>query len=207
MKKLFISTVLIGVAVSSLIIFGYYASRETVSFHLAQAGQTVTVYSDTKKQPKKITSLSIDASIKLRKGAYYYTVTGERYDPNHKTSFSVGDNPVDLRVDPDYSAKYLATLVGNEVTITTPLVKAAHPRVMGEYDVSMSQLFKKGEWMGVLLKKRVDPRDLADDYRLVLHKENGSWVIVHHPEIIVTKYNNGSVPIDVLSGVNRIKAL
>jgi hypothetical protein len=202
-KNILITLIVLTLLITGFVTYQYFSSFKEVSFSVKQTGLTVDVYK-VDKSDQKIGSFSSDTKLSLQNGDYYYILTGQKVDATHHT-FTLTDIVKTVGIDPDYSDAYLASVLNTENTAIQSVIMSAYPAVMGQYDIFSSQLFKKGEWYGGLLKYRTsDPNELRDPYRVILHKVNNTWVIVYNPEIVVTKTNFPDVPVEILTSVNNL---
>ena len=203
-KNILISSIVIVIVIISLITFQYFSSFKEVSFSVKQTGLTVDVFKINKDTNQKINSFSSDTKLSLQNGDYYYIANGKKVDSTHHL-FTLTDSVKTITIDPDYSDAYLASVLSAENTTIQSVITSAYPAVIGQYDVFSSQLFKKGEWYGGVLKYRTsDPNELRDPYRIILHKVNNTWVIIYNPGIVVTKTNFTDVPVEILNAVNTL---
>lgn len=203
-KNILISIIIVVIAIISFITYQYFSSFKEVSFSVKQTGLTVDVFKINKDTDQKINSFSGDVKLSLQNGDYYYIANGKKVDSTHHL-FTLTDAVKTITIDPDYSSAYLASVLAAENTTIQTVISVAYPAVIKQYDVFSSQLFQKGEWYGGLLKYRTsDPNDIRDPYRIIMHFENNKWVIVNYPEIVVTKTNYPTVPVEILNAVNTL---
>lgn len=204
MKKIhiiIISIITIAIIIGAFLI-GYFASLHSVGFIVKQPNLTVSVY--TKSDKTKINSFTSEKfSLSLPKGGYYYTINGKNIDGG-AINFNVDKSDITINIDPDYSSAYLSSLLATEQDSILSVIKNTYPAIISNYTISDAKLFKKGEWYGAIIRQVVDPRSTADQYRVILKKENGKWAMVHYPEIVVTKTNFPNVPIEILTAVNDL---
>jgi len=204
MKKIhiIIISVITLLIISGAFILSCLASLHSVSFIVKQPNLTVSVY--TKSNKAKINSFTSDRfSLSLPKGDYHYVIDGKNIDGN-AINFNVDKSDITINIDPDYSSAYLSSLLATEKDSILSVIKNTYPAIISNYTISGAKLFKKGEWYGAVIRQIVDPRSTADQYRVILKKENGKWVMIHYPEIVVTKINFPNVPIEVLTAVNDL---
>lgn len=201
-KSIIISIILITLSLIGLLAYSYISSFHNVEFVVKQTNLTVDVYN--KSNDKKITSITTSGSkISLKSGEYYYIAVGEKVS-NEQNNITVGKYDQEVTVDPDYSAEYIASLVASEAPKINAIISAAYPDIISGYNISTGQMYKKGEWYGTIIKKKIDSWDVADSYRILLHREGESWKIVRYPELILTTNNYPDVPIEVLRSVNEL---
>ncbi len=202
-KNIIISFILIVIAITALVTYQYISSFRQINFLIKQSNVTVDIYK-TGNDDQKLSTLTSDGAVSLQNGDYYYVASGEKVDTvNHL--FKVTPSTKTIEIDPDYSSSYLSGVLVDESSSIQAVISSTYPTLITQYDTFDQKLFKKGQWYGGLLRNRIDNQDgFKDTYRIILHKENNKWVIVHYPEIVVTKANFSNVPIDVLTSVNKL---
>ncbi len=202
-KYIILSIAIVSTLIASVVVFQYLTSFKDISFVIKQSNIEVDIYkkADSKNIIKKLTS---DSKISLQKGDYFYIVKGSMFDST-QYSFSVADSNNNITVDPDYSVSYLASVLADEKPIIDKIIQTTYPTIINNYSFVNEQLFQKGEWYGAVLRNGVYLQGgLSDPYRIILHKVNNTWTIVHYPEIVVTTTNNPGVPINILNYVNDL---
>ncbi len=202
-KYIILSVAIVTTLITSVVVIQYLNSFKDISFVIKQSGIELDIYkkSDSKTIVKKLTS---DSKISLQKGDYYYIVKSPMFDST-QYQFSVTDSNNDITVDPNYSAAYLASVLLDEKPAIDNLIKTTYPTDINNYSFITEQLFQKGEWYGAVLRNNIYIQGgLSDPYRIILHKVNNTWTIVHYPEIVVTTSNNPNVPVDILNQVNNL---
>jgi hypothetical protein len=203
-KNILLSSIVIVLILIGFVTYQYFNSFKEVSFLVKQTDLTIDIFKVNKDNSQKINSFSGDTKLSLQNGNYYYVANGKKVDSSHHT-FSLTSTVKTITIDPDYSSAYLAGVLAAENTTIQTVISAAYPTVIKQYDIFSSQLFQKGEWYGGVLKYRTsDPNEMRDPYRIIMHFENNKWVIVHYPEIVVTKTNYPTVPVEILNAVNTL---
>ena len=115
-----------------------------------------------------------------------------------------GDSVYSKDIDPDYSKAYLENILKSEKDNILKVIENIYPNEKYDYNISSSELFKKGEWFGAIINRRTNRFDSTDLYLIIMNKTDGKWSMVHYPEIVVTKTNFPDVPIEVLNSVNNL---
>ena len=204
MKKIHIIIISIVtlIIISGIFASSYFLSLHNVDFIVKQNNLTIDIYKKADKT--KINSFKSEKfSLSLSKGDYYYIINSVNFD-NTEHIFSIDNSNIIITVDPNYSATYLAKLLSIEQDNILSVIKTAYPTIISSYTITNTTLFKKGEWCGAIIEKVINSRDIADPYRVILKKENNKWIMVHYPEIVVTKTNFPDVPVEVLTAVNNL---
>lgn len=205
-KNIIISLILLCLAITGFVTYQYFSSFKEVAFNVKQTGLTVDIYKADKNN-QKISTFNSDTKLALQNGDYYYIATGTKVDSTTQHSFKLDNSTKVIDIDPDYSDTYLASQLATETVAIKAVLNSTYPTLISQYDIFSSQLYKKGDWYGASLVNNVDNQDgFKDTYRVILHKDNSTWVMVHYPEIVVTKTNFPNVPIDVLNSVNDLLA-
>lgn len=200
-KKLSLIIIFLLLLVGGVSIYIYINTFHAANFLFEQTDISIDIY---QTDGDKIKTLSNNGMIKLQNGEYYYLVDNDKYDTDIKQMFTIKDKDETVTVNPNYSNKYLVSLLNKEKSKIEEIINSKYGTLMNDYTLSNSQLFKHGEWCGVILIKNVSPRYIDDNYRLILHKIENEWLIINKPEIILTKYNQPDVPIEILRAVNNI---
>lgn len=200
-KKIFISIgILVTIAVVALGV-SYLLSLHKVSFTLSKYVTGATIYKEDKQKVKQITSAS---HIMLTDGNYYVVPEGDHIATD-KIDFTVDKKDKTVSIDPPYSKSYLEALLQKEQPAINEAVHTKYPSLIDGYTLTRGQLYKQGEWFGGLLEPKVsDLREQKDPYRIVLHKQNGTWEVIRRPEYILTSSRYEEVPIDILRAINLI---
>ena len=199
MKKLFIIT-FSTIIVISLIITGvfYLLSLRTVTFSLENTS-SITVYNS---KDKEMASLSSNGDIKLQDGKYYVIPSGEGVATD-KINFTVEGEDKTISINPPLTRDHLEKMLEKELPTIKVVISKKYGSLVDDYTLDNGSLYHHGEWFGGLLKLKVnDLRNLTDSYRIVLHKEDGEWTVIHRPEYILTSSRYSEVPVDILKDIN-----
>lgn len=148
--------------------------------------------------------------LKLKKGHYMVVASGNPDYTDQKSEVGLDKNPETVVIDPVYTTTKLATNLAAE---QSSLLQAISP-VLGpagaDYNLDTGKLYMTGEWYGTTLKpKQADDPDsesfgYVDIFRIVAHKENGSWkVITKPPELFLSHVKYPDVPRDILIDINK----
>lgn len=197
------------ITVAILIIVGLLTWMHINSFHdirfiVKQPGLTIEVYKKIKETDKKIGSItSSDLTMTLQSGEYYYSAKSGKVDSTNN-NFTVEDSNKTIDIDPDYSKVYLENILKSEKSNILKVIENIYPNEKYNYNISSSELFKKGEWFGAIISRRTNRFDSTDLYLIIMNKTDGKWAMVHYPEIVATKTNFPDVPIEVLNSVNSL---
>jgi len=171
----------------------------TITYTNAHA---VAVY--TPAGPSAIATVPSSGSIvKLKSGNYVIKYDGDSGYANGKQAFTVGDSPKTVSVTAYYSDAKLAAMLTQESAAILQALDQKYARI-GLYDVQPGKLYHFGDWYGTTLVYKGNDYFNNDTLRVVLHEENGSWVVATDPpNITLSKIIYPAVPTDVLQAVNN----
>jgi hypothetical protein len=200
--KLIIISFIIITLIALVTVGLYLLSFKDIVFIVKEPNLTVSIY---KSNDDEVLAFFDDdkLEISLQKGDYFYKVSGAKTGEITQ-DFTIDNDSLEIIIDPDYSDIYLESVLYSEKNNILSVINNSYPTVINDYIIGELALFKKGEWCGVSLSKIVEDRSLSDEYRIILKKENNTWVIVGIPQIVATKYNFPEVPIEVLTLVNDL---
>ncbi len=181
--------------------FMYVSSFQDVTFNISDEVSSINIYS--KNNDELIYDGIPSNPIKLRSGEYYITPHGDKIDTSN-IEFTLGKNNDQVKIDPDYSTKYLVELLKAEQVAARSTIAAQFSNQMSQYKFINDTLYKKGQWYGVVLKNRAYTNDnTLPSYRVVLRKQNDSWDAVTTPSIHLSAQKYPSIPIDILTDINQ----
>lgn len=148
--------------------------------------------------------------LKLKKGHYMVVSSGNADYTDQKSEIGLDENPETVVVDPVYTPVKLATNLASERSSLLQVINPVLGPSAAAYTIDMGKLYLTGEWYGTTLKPKqaaeADDAGLGyvDIYRLVAHKENGSWkVITKPPELFLSHVKYPDVPRDILIDINK----
>lgn len=203
-KKIIIILIAIIALISTVTYISYLFSFKDISFVLNPDVSEISIYKkeniDNKKDPKKISS---SQTIKLQTGDYVIIPSGFKISTD-QIPVSITKN-VEININPNYSNKYLMSVLPGVENAILPILKEKYPETMNNYKITNGSLFLKGEWYGGLLENINSDHDSRKDvFRFVAYKENNVWKIINYPELILTKSVYKTVPIDILNSINSL---
>ncbi len=201
-KRLYISSAIIIIVLALLVSANFLLSFHKITFSLANDVTSATIYRSNKQKIKDITTK--DTTAFLKNGSYYLIPKGTNISQD-AINFSVKKGSKTIAVNPSYSKEYLADLLKKEEAPIETALTTKYPSVLAEYTLKQGNLYQHGDWFGGLLAPVVDDaRDQKDPYRVVLHKQNGTWQVVRRPEYILTSAQYTNVPIGILRAINLL---
>jgi hypothetical protein len=186
----------------------YFLSLKTFTltfYHVSEVKIYKTASLDSGKDPKAIKTITTSGtSVKLHKGDYTLFYTGAKdYESKYK-EIQIKYNGQTATIDPGYSKEKLAQIIEEEGPAIFSTLSSKYPNI-NLYSVQNGKLYRNGEWYGTTLKYQGVDQYNSDTLRVVLHKENGAWVLKSvPPDIILSKFNHPDVPQDILSDVNSL---
>ncbi len=198
---------LIGATITSVIIIGLLIGNigsgyyHDITFKTDKSGLTVELYGSDKKNIGSFTSSEYKKS--LKDGDYYYAVKASGYDDS-KIKFEVSGVAKDVNIKAVRSSGFLSSQYESQKDEILSVIRLTYKSTINNYDIIKGQLFGDGDWFGAIIKRKIDSRDITDLYRVILHKEDGAWVMIRYPEIVITKSNFPDIPSSVIDGVNNL---
>ena len=192
-KTLIIISVLLFTIVIGLAVAWEAFSYKTVQFELNSKDYSVDIVTP---EGKKVESISQTAEVKLKEGDYNYKVIGEKFS-DKGIKFTVKGNDTFVEVDPPYSDEYLSDLLKEERSDIEAIIKSTY-KGQPTYSIQTIKLYQRGEWAAGTLQTTTDPRQIPDNYRVVLQKVNDIWTIIVPPQIAINKAEHKNVPESIL---------
>ncbi len=212
MKKntLIIASIVILLIAAGIGLYLYSQTFHAVSIVFKQDNISAKLYksigdtdSDDDKGPE-LKILTKSESISLQDGEYFLVAEGETIATT-PIGFTVQGKDTTVEVDPSYSQSYLKRQLEGQVATIHALIKQKYPTIIADYTIQEGQLYQKGDWYGTVLTKNIsDQRDVADFYRVVLHKNSTTWEVIDSPVLVLTSSEFKNVPIDVLKSINTL---
>jgi len=205
MKKKIIIISIVAIALIGIIAYiSYLLSFKDISFVINSDVSEISIYKkeniNNKKDPKKISS---SQTIKLQTGNYVIVPSGFKISTD-QIPVSITKN-VEININPNYSNKYLLSVLSGVENTILPILKEKYPETMNNYKITNGTLFIKGEWYGGLLENiNSDHNSRKDMFRFVAYKENNVWKIINYPELILTKSVYKTVPMNILNSINSL---
>lgn len=206
MKKIItISTLLIFFVIAVFTGYSYFASFSNVKFTFAKDVEEIKIYIDSNDESGDtlVATLQSSGEVRVSNGNYYIAPSGNNIITD-KISIKISGNTL-VDIDPNYSSKYLSSLVDSESNAIINVINKSLSPTIESYDIEQIKLYGKANWAGALLvPKDVDTQNPSGIHRVVLKNETGSWQVVGSPQIVMTMYNTGDVPLDILKSVNDL---
>jgi hypothetical protein len=199
-RNIILAIVIILVGLAGIAAYAYFASFHKVSVVFSPDVSSATIYTEKGTEAKKLTARG---KVSLQNGNYYATPDGQKVSKD-PIRFDIKDRDLTLTLDPDYSSDFLKTTLNTEQTAITAAAESAFPLIAQNYTIGSNTLYRHGEWFGALLTQKNDTRNELDYYRIILHKESGTWKVVGKPELVMSKAEFKDVPDSVLKSVNQL---
>ena len=204
-KYTVVGLVVAFIVIASIITYSYFANTRNVIITIQDAA-TIKLYE--RKVPEGRFEL-VNSNIKSGETVritpeYEYQVeyTGNQGFASDTISLDVRNSS--LQASADFSDDRLKTLYNSEKTSIEQVLLAKYPNVKDLYTITESKLYKRGQWYGALLAYKGSGIFNTDDLRVVMKKENGTWVAPWVPMPSLNKYAQKDVPIDVLQKINSL---
>ena len=193
--------ILIVVSISAVITIQYIQSRKTIEIKFSNVTDVNVVEYRTLKPVKTI----------LKSGEKITIQKDVRYKVTYKGSdgYSGGEINIDNRKDsivikPYYSVEKLESLLtGNDVnSIRSKIQDNFLPTTLNSYTIGRGQLYHFGDWYSTSLVYNQEYNEVSDTLHIIAKKTVQGWEIVADPNITFDRFNNPSVPVDILQTIN-----
>ena len=199
--SIFIVTVGIFAALAFVKYNNYQQSFYDISFDIKNSDITSLEIHNPNNNNELIGSIEASSSkTRLRWGDYTVVARGNNIS-DKPLSFSVpSEKPV--IVDPDFSESYLASLLDKERDSIHQVIKNNYPQV-DNFAYREEFLLKKGEWFGgVLVQRNTEQVDVADEYKVIVRKVDGNWVVQTKPSLVLSYSDYPDIPKDIIDTLN-----
>jgi uncharacterized protein YxeA len=189
MKK--IITLILGIAIMIpiILIAIHFISLKDVSFNTKESNYSITIWGNN---GEKIATTNPPSKIRLKKGEYNYTITGEKYD-GKSTPFSVTAS-LEIAVTPRYSSSYLHDQSALEVPKILTKLQEDFPSV-SNISIKKITLDTTNTWAYGTLTVGKSENDI---YRFIMKRDKDTWSTVATPNITLTINNTSEVPKDII---------
>jgi hypothetical protein len=171
--------------------------------HDVKIYKTAALNSGKDKKPAAAIASS-GQEVKLREGSYTLHYEGNDGYESRYVVVNVTQKHQKFSFAPDYSDSKLQAMLKAESPAIQQALKNTFPDI-GLYEIQTGKLYDKGEWYGTALVYKGAYGPNSDMLRVVLHKENGSWIVkTVPPRITLSKFTYPDVPVDVLRDINSL---
>jgi hypothetical protein len=200
--------VTIVVVILSLLIVSNRPATTDVAFDINSEVSTIRITKppsqDDESTGSEVASLSGSGTVRLAVGDYVVEPEGEKIDPSG-IPITVDDESSTFIINPPYSQRYLASLINQEKVAILATLRNDLSEELQNYSVATGYMYEKGEWYGTVLSRITeDPRDVRDNYRILLNKNDQNvWQLAAGPAIILTAREYPSIPLNILKDINR----
>lgn len=201
MKKLLLTaSIILVLAAAACGIWYYFATTNEVKINSSNVASG-TVYDINQKDVAHLTKSG--QTVRLSKhGDYHITYVATEGYASGTQQFNADTSTV--TISPYYSDQKLSSALQNESSTIHTALTTAYPQIASLYDVTSEHLYHSGDWYGALLKYKGSDIFNLDNLRVVLHKENNTWVVTTTPPLpTLSTYTYPSIPIDILQAVNK----
>lgn len=137
---------------------------------------------------------------------YVYRVIYDGKDDFAGGSIEIpNQDKVDIAINPTFSEHYYDKIIQQNKEKIISSIKEKYPKIV-EYELDRGIMMKGSEWYGTRLFYRGNDYHNSDVLRVVLKNNNGNWVVMTKPDIILTQKNNPTVPLEILSQTNNYES-
>lgn len=208
-KKLIIGIViLIGLLTAAGVAYNYFSGfkKALISFEKegitsAEVYQYSPYHAHEGDEETKIATLSKSDTLSLKPGKYYVIPKGDTVDDT-EIPFTIDDKDITVSLRPGYSEAYLESVLAKELPTIRSVIESTYSAV-SDFTIETGKLYEDGTWYGTLLVQKVEPKDVGDTYRVVLHKTNGTWKIAAAPRLVLTIPEHKDIPAAILRDLNK----
>ena len=202
-----VAIVIVVAAIVGIVLFNYYQSFHKVTVNIKDTGLTVTVFkrdltSEDSNNDKNVGDATGSQVLSLQDGKYYAVAKGNDYDTS-QISFEVSGKDTSVNVSPNYSSAKLSAMLTSELPTINSVVSAKYDLESLGFTLDSGKLYENGDWYGATLVQKTGEHVNGDVYRIVLHKQNGTWNVATTPQLILTIPDNPSIPEDILTDLNN----
>lgn len=210
MRRLIVAAVIIYAAlVAGGMAFGSYVHhrRSLMTFKISiPSGSEVKIYADLGgdapfqyNPAKPLFTVRSGQTITTKVGVYDFVIENATDYQSNIKKITVNKATTQVSINPDYSTTKLNTMLVQQKGPIVAALNAKFPTLTQYYSVDKVELYKQGEWAGVLLKPL---SSTYDPVRLILNETGGKWAVVNQPAIMVLGSLYKNIPPDVASSVN-----
>lgn len=182
--------------------FLYIRSLHKVDFRMSD-NISVTIYRIDKGDYIKIAQIDGNKTMSLSNGTYCAKSNNADFSSTPDCVVVNGEDMV-LKYKPDYSESKLDKLLETERLATQDVINSRYAPIIASYNTSAGRLFKRGEWYATILTEITSSGEIGEEYRVVLKKENGNWVVTAYPQIFLSSAEYPNIPFEILSDVNKM---
>lgn len=206
------NTVLVAVAVLCLVgylVYLYVTSFQmlTIKVNESTPGSTISVYANKSEERVLVTeNPQENEPLRLKRGHYTVELRGDDYN-TLSFGVSLGETPETVEIYPEFTDRKLRELLRQEETAITRQIHQTIPETRNTYAISGGKLYLMGQWYGakIHVKQTAEQARLGyvDTFRVILHKDTGSWkVVTNPPELVLSHVSYPSIPRNILVDIN-----
>lgn len=189
MKKIVITTLIVAVLTLCTVVAVSIFNKKDITVTPIGNNFSVKLYDTSGNELNEIKQPS---TVRLKKGTYSYSVTGEGYDAKLIPFTVQGD--MELKITPRYLSSYLPTLVEVERPVVQELLATSYPSAK---DISITEFTIDPTATWGYGKASVNGNTL-DVYRFIVKRSGGSWKSVITPAIAIERDAVKDVPEEIV---------
>ena len=194
--------ILIVVSVGLFATFQYIQSRKTIEVVFSNTSEVNVVEFRTLKPVKTITKSGerITISKDVR-----YKITYKGTDGYASGELAIDNRKDTVTIKPYYSAKKLDTLLTDidVISLHGKIQDTYLPNTLTSYTIQRGQLYHFGDWYSTSLVYNDGYNEVSDTLHIIAKKTVQGWEIVADPNITFNRFNNPTIPVDILQSVNN----
>lgn len=200
-KLLLLLSILIFITTVSVYAWSIFTSYRDITFDVRRQPLTVKIVDSNKNTVATFTN---SQKINLKDGEYSAYPSGGDVDESAIT-FKTSSKNTTIVIDPSVSLNTLNSSLGEEREEIIAKIFEKYPDNIAQFTIGRGEMLRQADWYITTLAYKNDSNDNPKDvYKLILHKVNGIWEIVGTPQIIPTKFNFPTVPIDVIKSAHNL---
>jgi hypothetical protein len=211
-RKYFFILLFILLVVISLLLF-LNSRQSLIVLYDSSKIKNVLIYEDyisngdtVPKNSKPVAEIKNSGdTITLTKKKYIIKYTASSGYSNPYKYINLNGKPIKYKIEVFYNENRLRDLLNVELPIIkSVIVKKYLDNKIGQYNILDGKLYEDGSWYGTLLQYKGDDINNANTLRIILHKENGVWVIkTDPPNITLSSLRYKNIPYNILDDVNN----
>lgn len=204
-KIIIISAIVISSITAIYGIFSLITANKTYTVMFQPQKQNIIARIALEARPAdNLATIRDETSIALKQGRYLISISSKDSSLEEKT-FKIDvnkDNDV-ITLDSTYRGDFLQHTLAKERMQINNLLLTTYPSLQHDF-IRNKETLLKGDlaWYAASYTGKSYGRgNPGDTYTIILHKEDGVWVIKTRPQIINTKFNTHNIPDHILSEV------
>lgn len=200
-KILFLVVALILVITAITYALLLLTSYRDITFDVRRQPLNLKIVDSNKKTVATFTN---SQKINLKDGTYFAYPSGADIDDS-AIKFTTNSRNTTIIIDPSISLDTLETTLSEEREDIIAEIITKYPDTIALFTIGRGQMLRQADWYITTLSYKNDSNDNPRDvYKVILNKVDNVWTVVESPQIVPTKFNFPSVPIDVIKNAYNL---